>query len=155
MTFVRPASHSDLPTLSAIWHENRLLQQQFDSRLRLATDAPARWQSAAAAWIQSETVQMLAFEKEGRLLGYIVGQIEPAPPGLLPEWVGVVLELNVDAHARENRVGRDLLIALREWFAGRGIRQVAARIIGHSAVEQAFWRSQGSTDWMAWLWLKS
>ena len=155
MNFVRPASHLDLPALSAIWHENRLLQQQFDSRLRLAADAPLRWQKAAAAWLAADAACMLVFEKDGRLIGYIVGQIEASPPGLLPEQVGVVLELNADAHARENSVGRDLLRVLREWFAERGVDQVVARMNGRSAVEQAFWRAQGATDWMTWLWLKS
>jgi GNAT superfamily N-acetyltransferase len=155
MSLVRPALQSDLITLGAIWHENRLVQQQFDARLRLAADAPARWQAAAAAWLASPECHMLMIEKQGRALGYIVGRIEAAPPGLLPDRLGIIIELNADAHARESGVGRALLGALRLWFGEQGVEQLAARTVGQSAVEQAFWRAQGAVDWMAWLWLNS
>lgn len=155
MIFLRTACQEDLLSLSAIWYENRLVQQQYDLRIRLAPDAQDRWCSAAAEWLIIPDMQVLVYEKDDRVLGYIVGRVELAPPGLLPEQLGVVLELNADLHARESGVGSQLLHELRSWFLERGINQVVARTIGHSVVEHAFWRAQGAADWMAWLWLKS
>jgi GNAT superfamily N-acetyltransferase len=154
MIIVRAAASSDLPELSRLWHEKMVLQQQADSRLVLMQKARTKWTESAAQWLTDKRCCFQLAEDEGLLLGYIVGWLQDSPPGLLPERIGAVTDLMVDAHSQRSGVGRLLLTALRDWFTGKGIQQLIAYVPARFAVEQAFWRSQGAAEWMTILWLK-
>jgi GNAT superfamily N-acetyltransferase len=154
MIRVRAAASSDLPELSRLWHEKMVLQQQSDSRLVLTPGARAKWADSAAHWLTDQRCCFQLAEDEGLLLGCIVGWLQDSPPGLLPEHIGAVTDLMVDAHSHRSGVGRLLLTALRDWFAAQGIQQIMAYVPARFAVEQAFWRAQGAAEWTTILWLK-
>jgi GNAT superfamily N-acetyltransferase len=151
---IRPALSDDLPVLAHLWHEKMILTAQFDRHLRLAPNATAQWIQAASGWIADADYHILVAHHEGACVGYIIGRVQDAPPGLLPAKVGSVIELAVDAHARLGGVGRLLLHALRNWFAEQDVEQVTAQIARRNAVEQAFWRAQGAAEWADVLWMK-
>jgi ribosomal protein S18 acetylase RimI-like enzyme len=151
---IRPALSDDLPALAYLWHEKMILTAQFDHHLRLAPNATAQWILAAAGWIADADCHMLAAHHDGACVGYIIGRVQDAPPGLLPTKVGLVAELAVDAHARLGGVGRLLVDGLRNWFAEQGIEHVTAQVARRNAVEQAFWRAQGAAEWADVLWMK-
>jgi hypothetical protein len=152
---IRPVTQADLPQLSRLWYEKAALQYPSDSRFQLALDGQARWEAAVAAWLGNAAYSLWTAEREATLLGYIIGQIEPSPPGLIPERIGVIRELTVDLHGNARTVGQLLLEALRGWFAAQNIRHTIAYVPPRQAVEQAFWGAQGATEWMNILWLKS
>lgn len=152
---VRPATATDLPHLARLWHEKKVIQQQSDPRVRLAEDASARWLTAAEAWMTDSRCSLWVALRDDEILGYVLGRLENASPGEIPEHFGVVVDLAVDAHARQGGVGSLLLDALREWFTAHGAANIIAYVSSRNAVEQAFWRSQGAADWIDLLWLKS
>jgi len=151
---VRAAISADLSTLAALWHEKMVIQSQTDRRFTLASDAQRRWSEAAATWLTASDHAVFAAEADGRLVGYIIGWVEAAPPGLLPERFGVVGELALDAHRYQANTGRLLLASLKTWFAAQQIGQIVVRAPHRYPVEQAFWRALGATEWMDVLWMK-
>lgn len=152
---IRPATKADLPELSRLWYEKTALHQQSDSRFQLASDGQVRWQAAAAGWIVNPAYAVRVAERDTHLLGYIIGQVEPSPPGLVPEKIGVVREIAVDLHGNTPAVGHQLLEALRSWFAAQSIQSIIAYVPHRQVVEQAFWQAQGAAEWIDILWLKS
>jgi ribosomal protein S18 acetylase RimI-like enzyme len=151
---IRPALPDDLPDLAHLWHEKMILTAQFDPHLRLAPDAMAQWIQAASGWIASIDCHLLVAHYNHDCVGYIIGRVQDAPPGLLPVKVGSVVEMAVDAHARLGGVGSLLMDDLRKWFAEQGVEQVTALVARRNAVEQAFWRAQGAAEWADILWMK-
>lgn len=150
MTQIRLVTPADLPVLVDIWHERALIQQQ-----RLLPDARSRWSAAALGWLDDPDVRILTAETdEGQLAGYIVGRIQAAAPGTLPEWQGVVTEMAIDAHQYHRGAGRQMVEALRQWFASRQINRILVMVSPRSPVEQAFWRGLGASKWMEVLWIK-
>jgi hypothetical protein len=88
------------------------------------------------------------------LLGYVMGWILSNPPGLLPEKIGVISDMTLDAHQYQGGLGRSLVKAAREWFAEQQIENVIVHVSHRHAVEQAFWRSLGALEWVDVMWLK-
>jgi len=150
---VRPAQPSDLPALARLWYEKTVLQQQADSRLRFAPDAEAHWQAVAAGWLNDDHTVLLVALDGTELAGYAVVRIESGAPGLLPERVGVLLDMALDTHRYRGGVGRGLVSAAHAWLRHRGIDQLTVAVSRRSAVEQAFWRSLGAREWMDYLWM--
>jgi GNAT superfamily N-acetyltransferase len=133
-----------------MWYERALLQQQ-----RAAPNARARWAAAVDAGLKdADTGMFVAEGADGLLAGYIVGHVQLAPPGLLPERQGVVTEMAIDAHHYHGGTARALVEALRGWFAERRVEQILVMVSQRSPVEQAFWRGLGGRKWMDVLWIK-
>lgn len=151
---VRPARPSDLPRLAHLWYEKTVLQQQVERRIRIAPDGRDRWTAAAADWLEDSSRVVLVAERE-EVVGYVIARVQPSPPGLLPERMGVIEDMAIDAHGYHPGVGRSLYRAARDWLTGQGVEGMVVGISRRYAVEQAFWRAMGATEWMDWLWMKS
>jgi ribosomal protein S18 acetylase RimI-like enzyme len=151
---VRPALPTDLPTLSFLWYDQTAVQLQSDRRFSLAQDARHRWESAAAAVLHRDDLRIWVADVDTHILGYITAQIQAAPVGLLPEQIGHILELVVDLHTQRMGIGKGLLQQARVWFKSQGVEVMAAHVLHRHVVGQAFWQSQGATEWMDVLWLK-
>lgn len=145
----RMSAPADIPALVELWHERALRL-----RLRLASDARERWSVAARNWMDDADVGIFVAESGGQLVGYIIGRVQPASAGLMPERNGVISEIALDVHQYHSGVGRLLVEAVRTWFRNRNIDQILVLVPQHSPVEQAFWRGLGVVKWMEVLWIK-
>jgi GNAT superfamily N-acetyltransferase len=84
-------------------------------------------------------------DRGGRILGCLVGTVTSAPPGLLPERCGTVLELAIDSHGRGNGgIGTHLLEAFVGWLRPQGVTIIESRVPASHAIAQAFWRGFGA-----------
>ena len=151
MVTIRAATETDLPALAPLWHEKMVLQA--DHRTIPAPHARDLWIAAAQTWIGDARCGFFAAEGDGEVIGYIVGWLQPMP-GLVPEQIGLVTEIAIDAHGYHGGVGRALVSALRDWFTGKGAEQLAIWTPHYDAVSQAFWRSLGAAEWVDVLWIK-
>jgi ribosomal protein S18 acetylase RimI-like enzyme len=150
----RTATSADLPEMTRLWHEKMVIQQQFDRRFTLLPDGATHWSLAVEGWLSDDDCALFVAERESALLGYIVGRMKPAPPGLMPETIGVITDLTVDAHSHESGIGKTLLTTVREWFSQRDITHLVAYVPARQTIEQAFWRSQGAAEWVDLMWMK-
>ncbi len=151
MFSIRAATAIDLPALAHLWHEKMVLQA--DHRTVPAPNARDVWAASAQTWLDDARCGMFVAEREGDLVGYIVGWLQPMP-GVAPEQIGLITDLALDAHGYYGGVGRALVTALREWFAAQGASRAAVWTGHYDAVAQAFWRSLGATEWVDVLWMK-
>jgi GNAT superfamily N-acetyltransferase len=150
---IRSATLNDIPLLASLWYEKTVLQQQADSRLTLAPDGLVRWSEAACAWLEQPSSAI--FVAGDVPAGYVVTAIEQGAPGLLPERIGSILDLTIDAHGYHAGAGRALVNAARDWLRGQGVEQMRIPVLRRHAVEQAFWRALGAKEWFDCLWMNS
>ncbi len=151
---IRRAEQSDIPELSRLWLEKMTLYRQFDRRFALANEGRAAWESRLLEWLVDPSCAVLVHPLDDSLLGYIVGWVQDAPPGIVPTRFGAVTDMALDSHRYQGGAGRALVNALRDWMFERGIKQLIVYVPYRSTVEQAFWRSMGATEWMDVMWLK-
>ncbi|MEO8397359.1 MAG: GNAT family N-acetyltransferase [Chloroflexota bacterium] len=148
---IRAATVIDLPALAHLWHEKMVLQA--DHRTLPAPNARDLWMAAAHTWLSDARCGFFAAERDQEVIGYIVGWLQPMP-GLVPEQIGLITEIAIDAHGYHGGVGRALVAALRNWFSGKGASKIAIWTPHYDAVSQAFWRSLGAAEWVDVLWIK-
>lgn len=151
---VRPADPADIPEMARLWYEKTVLQQQFDRRFALLPDGQARWMAEVADWLANSYCAIYVAERDDSLVGYIIAWMQSGPPGLSPEHIGVITDLTMDVHGQQGGAGRLLLQPVREWLGAHGISYVIAHVPRRQAVEQAFWRALGATEWLDALWMK-
>lgn len=150
---IRPARSADIPALAVLWYEKRVIQSQSDRRFRVQSQGVKDWSAALESWLADPGCYVLVAQGEDELFGYIIGWVQPNPPGIVPDKVGAVTELVVGAHSYQNGLGRVLLQPLREWFQQQGINQMVAYVHHRQPIEQAFWRALGATEWIDLMWM--
>ncbi len=151
MLTIRAANAADLPALAQLWHEKLILQA--DQHTLPAPDAREQWVEAARVWLDDPRCGIFAAERDGSLIGCVVGWVQPMI-GVTPGQIGLITQIALDAHRYQGGVGRALVEALREWFAAQGAVGTAVCTAHFDAVTQAFWRSLGAAEWMDVLWIK-
>ena len=87
MLIIRAATETDLPALAHLWHEKMVLQA--DPRTVLAPNARDSWTAAAQLWLDDGRCGLFTAEREGQVIGYILGWVQPMP-GVVPGGVAEV-----------------------------------------------------------------
>lgn len=154
MVKIRFATRNDIPTLANLWVEKMVLIAQADPRVKLAGDALTQWSSAALDWLSDERCIVYIAEQQDSVLGFAIGWIQTAPPGTIPEHIGVITELTLDMHQYQQGLAKALVNELREWFKKREITNIVALVPHRHPMQQAFWRSLGATEWIDLMWIK-
>lgn len=150
---VRVANSDDLPDLSRLWYEKTVLQQQTDRRWKLASDARASWSAQVADWFTGVDYRVLVGIRGNQIAGFIIGRLQAAPPGFLPKTIGAVIDMTVDIHGQPEGVGQVLFHALSNWFQQQDVHLIVTCVPHRQAVDQAFWRALGATEWVDVMWL--
>ena len=98
---------------------------------------------------------LFAAERDGELIGYIVGWLQPMP-GLVPEQIGLITEIALDAHGYHGGVGRALVgraarrgsqrRASSRQPSGRRITMRWRRRSGGRSARRSGWTFCGSSD---------
>lgn len=151
MFTVRAATATDIPALADLWHEKTVLHA--DRRTALAPNARQAWTAAASTWLDDARIGFFVAVRDDDLIGYVVGQLQPMP-GMMPEQMGLIVDIALDTHGYHGGAGRAMVSALKDWFSANGANRTAVWTPHFDAVGQAFWRSLGASEWMDILWIK-
>src|SRR5258705_11722957 len=109
----RLATTDDLIDLADLWYENRVLQQQSDSRVTLTTGAKVKLIEEASGWLTNPRCAIWVALRAGNRQGYLVLWVQDMPPGVLPKCAGYVADMAVDLHTPSGGAGQILLSAAR------------------------------------------
>jgi ribosomal protein S18 acetylase RimI-like enzyme len=125
VALVRPALAKDLGILSRFAGELVRMHHRFDAkRFMLIDDVEAGYEWFFRRELGNKEVAILTAEREGELLGYAYGRLEPRDWNNLLDVHGAVHDLFVAPTARRQGVGRDLLNAMLAALGERGARTV-------------------------------
>jgi GNAT superfamily N-acetyltransferase len=151
---IRLATPNDLADLADMWYENKIIQQQSDTRIRVLSDACSKWIAEAQFWLSNQRCAIWLASQSDKLLGYTVVWLQDMPPGVQPNCVGCVTDMAVDPHTPSGGVGQHLLDAAGAWVREHGVENMITVVPHRQPVQQAFWRGQGAQAWMDVMWLK-
>ena len=126
---VRSAAAGDLPQVIAI-----------DARAT-GLPKPEYWAGILRRYGRGARSRFLVAEKDGRIVGYIVGEVRDWEFGSPP--CGWVFGIGVPAEQREAGVATRLLEAITRAFRRQGVTTVRTLIARDNRLVLAFFRSQG------------
>ncbi len=131
-TQTRPATKRDLPEISKLAGE--LLRQHygFDAKRFMLVDNP---EAGYAWWFEKELKNPQAMiwcaELGGKIVGYAYARLEERDWNALLDAHGALHDIYVDAGARRQGIGKQLLVAVLEELKRRG----APRVVLHTATQ--------------------
>jgi ribosomal protein S18 acetylase RimI-like enzyme len=149
---VREARPEDLEELLRLWLQMVELHGDLDPSLRMRTDAEAL-ESARTylrAGLESPDSKLFVAEVAGMagLVGFLLAHVRPISPLALPPSCGSISDICVDERLRRQGAGRQLFLAAREWFQGRGQTVIRLHVATANPAGQSFWRAMGGTEQM-------
>jgi hypothetical protein len=144
---IQSATRDNLPELNDLWKERRLILSQSDPRVSLNQSEYDVWLVTTKERVVDPGSAVFVAKEEGDLIGYIVGHIPPMPPSKQARRYGIVEEIILDVHTQHSGLARRLYSALSSWFSRANVDHVLIRTPSCYAVEQAFWRGLGATEW--------
>lgn len=148
---IRPASPTDPPHLTALWQERAVLLRQSDPRIAPHLPPPEGWQTRLAERLKASGAAVFVIEDGDQPpFGYVITEVERAPD--TDSALGVIREMALDAHTYHGGAGRALVNEARRWLAAQPIDRTVALVPRHHAVEQAFWRGLGASEWKDETW---
>ncbi|MCB9437219.1 MAG: GNAT family N-acetyltransferase [Anaerolineales bacterium] len=149
---VRPATFADVDPLTILWQANMEERASYDRRFQLAESAVEEWRAAFHNWLQQDNVQVLVAEKEGQLIGYVIGWVLERPLFHLQQRYGFISDLGVDGHAHQGGVGKALFNGIKPWFSQQEVGVIEIQVMHQHPIAQAFWRSRGATEYLDHFW---
>lgn len=106
----------------------------------------------AQDWFQrinhEENSKLLAARSHGRIIGFVVGQIQDNGPLLSPERIGYGGIMVVAEEFRSTGIGDAMWNAMKHWFLSRGIEQVETYTEPGNTVAENFWEKRGFSTFM-------
>jgi len=93
--------------------------------------------------VADENTNALLARQDGRIAGFIVGDIRESAPFFTPDSVGHVSVLVVAGDLRRKGVGDSLWRTLRRWFESRGVSHFELYTEHGNPVSRPFWKRNG------------
>jgi len=140
---VRRAGRRDLEAIHGLWQALRALEAKLDFGDRLAIRAEELVREHREMILADPRTAILVAEQQGRVLGYVHGQVETNDPVYLPERYGVIVDLIVCEGHRREKIGTRLFEACREWFVSRGIGELRLHVPVSAGDAQRFFEAVG------------
>ena len=78
---IRLATPNDLADLADMWYENKIIQQQSDTRIKVLADARSKWIAEAQLWLSNQRCAIWLASRSDKLLGYTISTFEVRPRG--------------------------------------------------------------------------
>ena len=151
---IRPATPNDAERLSLIWRESMDTLTRLDPRVQVAPDGTDRWREAFLVDLRRADRHTVIAARGLKVVAAMTGAILPNTPGMLPERIGAVILLIVDAHGQGGGIGTEMFRALSEWFAANAISSVTVEVPTREPIAQAFWRALGASEITDKMWVK-
>lgn len=142
---VRDAVATDIEELTRLRTER--MEVYLKAEKRLQTDL-LEWRTAMLSWLTHPQAKVQVVDREGQIIGYMVGWLWDTPPMVSPSRVGIITEMTVDGHCKQGGVGSAMLKSLSAWFKTQGLTSIEVRVPRLQPIEQAFWQAVGAKSYV-------
>jgi ribosomal protein S18 acetylase RimI-like enzyme len=131
-TAVRPMTRDDLPVVARLGADLARLHHELDpKRFLFVGGAEQGYARFFASELGDPRVVLLAGTKDGAVVGYAYGRLEPRDWNMLLDAHGALHDVLVEEHARASGLGEKLVREMCRRLEALG----AARVVLHTAVQ--------------------
>ncbi len=145
---IRKARSGDLEAVVGLWTEMMRFHAEQDRYFEVCVGAEEKFREFAKNNLSEPEKIFLVAEENGKIDGYILGEILTYPPVYESKPYGNVLDIIVKGTGRRKGVGQQLLEATCKGFAARGIEEVECQVSSANPVSNKFWQKMGFRETM-------
>ncbi|MBV69748.1 MAG: hypothetical protein CMH52_00235 [Myxococcales bacterium] len=141
---IRAARLIDLDQVVVLWgqlmeHHRSLEPRLYDTE----THSPATWRAWVRRKLDESDSVIRVVERDGTVVGYILGSIGQRAPVYVVRTVGMIFDLVVDSDHRGQGLGRALVDDLTHEFNRRGITDIQVNYDPNNQEASYFWQALG------------
>jgi len=103
-------------------------------------EAPRLWLKFYETHVRSRNRKALVAEKDGKIIGYLLGGIQKRSPIYKKRIQAHIKELAVTKGERRKGIGTKLLEAYAEWARKRKIKYLTMTIVPENEIGKKFWK---------------
>jgi ribosomal protein S18 acetylase RimI-like enzyme len=140
---IRRALIHDVRLLAVLWREMMEFHRRLDPAFEFGPDAQASIERHLAETIRSAGGRIFVAEAEGRLIGYVLCEIQERKPIYPAGRYGFISDLAVTLRWRRRGVGRQLVTHVMRWFRENGVTAIELFVLESNQASTAFWESMG------------
>jgi ribosomal protein S18 acetylase RimI-like enzyme len=150
---VRRGVEKDGPGLYKAWQQMREHDASLDPRIAMRPVSEPEFVREWRVMLARNQSAAFVAEADGRIVGFVSGSIENAPPARMPERHATIGYLYVDPAYRRQGVGRQLFQAMAAWASGHdGVDHFEMTVLAANHAAVAFWQSLGFSPFIQRLW---
>jgi GNAT superfamily N-acetyltransferase len=138
---VRAALPTDRARLHELWIDLIEYHQELDPDYRTVSGVPEAVLGEIDRALASPTCRLLVAERDGRVVGFLFGEIQREQPR--PAWIH---ELYVESPARRRGIAAGLVDTAERWFDSEKAEQVFVRVETANRGGLDFWKARGFGD---------
>lgn len=150
---VRRAQKQDVESIGDLWVQLIDFHACLDPRFGVPAKGRVHYMRQIHHALHNDNYRVFVYEIAGQVAGYILGYIAENPPIFPSTHFGFIADLYVHPVYRRLGIGRQLVAALRAWFRSRHLTSVQLNVAHANPASQAFWRGQGSTEYLHHMWM--
>lgn len=105
--------------------------------------APKLWLKFYENYVRSRNKKVLIAEKEGIIIGYLLGKIEKRSPIYKKRNKAHIKELAVTTRERNKGVGTKLLEAYAKWARKSKLEYLTISVVPENEIGKEFWKKHG------------
>lgn len=140
---IRRAVPRDVRVLAGLWREMMEFHRKLDPAFEFGPAAQTGIEKHLSETIRSTGGRVFVASAGGRMIGYILGEIQERKPIYPLGRYGFISDLSVTSAWRRRGVGRALVNTLMAWFHEHGVTAIELFILENNDVSTAFWQSVG------------
>ena len=145
---IREAGRRDVPAVAALWQEMMDYHSRFDARFRFAPTARRDVERHILETLRSRSARVFVAEADGRVIGYILGEIHARRPIYPVGTYGFIADISVTESHRRSGVGRALVETMLAWFTREKATAVELFVADANPTSMAFWRAMGFGEYL-------
>ncbi|MBI4176276.1 MAG: GNAT family N-acetyltransferase [Candidatus Aenigmarchaeota archaeon] len=142
MIEIRKAKAKDIPAVVELAMD-LVRYHKFDSYLDPSKNVRSAYAKYFRQSIRSRKKLLLVAETDGRIMGFVLGEILKMPPIFKIRTAGYVRDMLVAERFRRRGVGKLLLKSLFKWFKGKGIKHVELHVHIMNDIGKKAWETYG------------
>jgi GNAT superfamily N-acetyltransferase len=93
--------------------------------------------------VRSRNRKAIVAEEDGRIIGYILGQIQERPPIFKTKYRAFITDAAVTKKKQHKGVGTLLLKAFEDWAREKNVKYIGLGVVSENKLGRSFWDKQG------------
>ncbi len=145
---VREALRRDVPALMALWNEMMEFHSGIDPRFKISGNYHRELERHFVESMRSGVSRLFVMELEGKIVGYILGELHQRKPIYPAGNYGFISDLCVSSEYRRRGFGRKLVEELMQWFESRKVNSIELFLLEANPTSTAFWSTLGFGNYL-------
>jgi ribosomal protein S18 acetylase RimI-like enzyme len=148
-TVIRKGRLKDAEVVVKLWQELMEYHHQIAAiDFMMIPNASELWLKFYRTHVRSRTKISLVAEEDGKIVGYLLGSIQPRPPIFKVNKEAMITDMYVASNKRRKGIGNKLVLEFFNWAKIKEMKYAVLNVVPENEPGKKFWSNHGFTTIM-------